>query len=216
MWSVFIERHSEAHPFRFADLLALQERELARLRVQGGGALLFAELPPTLTLGARQVGQEEPRFDFLKASGVDIRPGGRGGSETWHGPGQWVGFVLVSLESFTGDSRGVRKAVMEILNRVLRVAREYRPEVRIEEGERLGLWTDQGKLASIGIRIRDGFTSSGFALNAIPDPSAFLGIDPCGLRGTRPDFLFSTLPAERQREEFEALPLKLLAAFEGK
>ena len=206
MWSVSIDRHHPERPFRFADLLALQERELNRIRETGGSALLFAELPPTLTLGARQGEADLERLRARSGPGVDLVPGQRGGSETWHGPGQWVGFVLTSLESFTGDRRGVRAAVMGILERVKGVAQTYRSPLQIEEGERLGVWTPQGKLVSIGIKIREGYTSSGFALNVIPDPRAFSGIDPCGLAGALPDFLFAGLPAEQQEIEFLKLP----------
>jgi len=206
MWSVSIERHHPDRPFRFSDLLALQDRELSRIRGTGESVLLFAELPPTLTLGARQGSADLDRLRAGSAPEVDLVPGQRGGNETWHGPGQWVGFVLTSLESFTGDPRGVRSAVMGILERVKRAAEGYRSPLTIEEGDRLGIWTDRGKLVSIGIKIRDGYTSSGFALNAIPDPRAFAGIHPCGLSGALPDFLFGDLSSVEQVRAFETLP----------
>jgi lipoyl(octanoyl) transferase len=215
MWSVFIERHRPERPFRFSDLLALQERELSRIRGTKESVLLFAELPPTLTLGARQGEADLERLRARSGPGVDLVPGQRGGNETWHGPGQWVGFVLTSLESFTGDPRGVRAAVMGILERVKRVVEVYRSPVRLEEGERLGLWTDQGKLVSIGIKVREGYTTSGFALNAIPNPSAFAGIDPCGIQGALPDFLFTGVPEHEWNREFLKLPQLIFEQFKN-
>jgi lipoyl(octanoyl) transferase len=213
MWSVSINRHSAGSPFRFGDLVALQERELNRIRGTGESVLLFAELPPTLTLGARQGESDFERLRVRSGPDVELMPGLRGGNETWHGPGQWVGFVLTSLESFTGDPRGVRAAVMGILERVKVVADCFRSSVRIEEGERLGIWTDRGKLASIGIKIREGYTTSGFALNGIPDPRAFSGINPCGIEGSLPDFLLSELPPVQQQREFETLPFLIAEQF---
>jgi lipoate-protein ligase B len=215
MWSVFIERHRADRPFRFTDLLALQEREWSRIRGTKESALLFAELPPTLTLGARQGEADLERLRARSGPGVDLIPGQRGGNETWHGPGQWVGFVLTPLESFTGDPRGVRAAVMGILERVKRVAEVYRSPVRLEEGERLGLWTEQGKLVSIGIKVREGHTTSGFALNVIPDPSAFAGINPCGIHGALPDFLFTGLPEHEWDREFLKLPHLVFEQFKN-
>jgi lipoyl(octanoyl) transferase len=207
MWSVFINRHSPEQSFRFQDLIGLQARVLAELRPQNASALLFAELPPTVTLGVRQKG-------FLNPSGAELVAGERGGNETWHGPGQWVGFVLTPLRDFTGDPKGVRRAVHRILELLLPVVTQYVPEARIEEGPRLGIWSDSGKLASIGIKIREGYTSSGFALNCIPLPEAFAGIDPCGISGAVPDFLFrqSIAPADWSRE-FEKLPSVIFERF---
>ena len=213
MWSVSINRHSPGSPFRFGDLLALQERELGRIRGTDESVLLFAELPPTLTLGARQGESDFERLRARSSPDVELVAGLRGGNETWHGPGQWVGFVLTSLESFTGDPRGVRAAVLGILDRVKTVAQRFRSSVRIEEGERLGIWTDQGKLVSIGIKVREGYTTSGFALNAIPDPRAFSGIDPCGIRGALPDFLLSEVSQSERQSVFEALPVLIAEQF---
>jgi lipoyl(octanoyl) transferase len=216
MWSVFINRHSPEQPFRFQDLIALQARVLAELRPGGDSALLFAELPPTLTLGARQAGESgvSGRMQGRAGPGVEVVTGERGGNETWHGPGQWVGFVLTPLREFTGDPKGVRRAVHRMLELLLPVVQHYVPDARIEDGSRLGIWSPAGKLASIGIKIRDGYTSSGFALNCIPRPEAFAGIDPCGIAGAVPDFLFSRGIAPEGREsEFEKIPDRIFAVF---
>jgi lipoate-protein ligase B len=93
------------------------------------------------------------------------------------------------------------------------VADGHRSPLTIEEGDRLGIWTDRGKLVSIGIKIRDGYTSSGFALNAIPDPRAFAGIHPCGISGALPDFLFTDLSPVEQVRAFETLPHSIAEQF---
>lgn len=217
MWYVSTNRHTPEHPFHFQDLLELQARTLAELRARGGSVLLLAELPPTLTLGARQLRDPDVLASFRRRiQAVDLMPGERGGNETWHGPGQWVGFVLTRLESFTGDSKGVRRAVHRILELLLPVAQRYVPGARIEEGARLGIWSDRGKLASIGIKIRDGYTSSGFALNCTPRPEAFLGVDPCGIAGASPDFLFrESIRPEEQDREFERVAVFLGESFKN-
>ena len=182
--------------------------------------MIFAEVSPTVTLGARQVHDETQRVhlvrleETLKAKGIAVEAGLRGGKETWHGPGQWVGFVVTPLEQFTGDPKGVRKAVHGILERVREAILPIEAQARIEEGERLGIWSDRGKLVSVGIRIREGWITSGFALNCIPHETSFFGIDPCGLSGAKPDFLFEgRIHPSRFKEEFSRMPSRLISMF---
>lgn len=184
--------------------------------------LLFAELRPTITLGSRQVHENAgAQFERLNAvkdlasrGGFEVVHGHRGGNETWHGPGQWVGFVITPLEKFTGDPRGVRKAVCAILDRVLRVVKEYESAALVEDGDRMGIWSARGKIASVGIKIRDGYITSGFSLNCFPHEKSFLGINPCGIEGARADFIFDgRVEKEFWAKEFERIPEKLAKAF---
>ena len=67
---------------------------------------------------------------------------------------------------------------------------------------------------SVGIKIKEGYVTSGFALNCIPSPQAFLGMDPCGIQGALPDFIFrESIPKEKWNEEFERIPKKVGATF---
>ena len=212
MWSVSINRHSDRAPFRFEDLLKLQEMTLSKIRANGESSLLFAELAPVVTVGRRQLHDSFER-DRLNALGVELVSGERGGNETWHGPGQWTCFVLTPLQSFTGDSMGVRKAVHRILDLTLSVVKRYIPEAHLREGPELGIWSDFGKLVSVGIKINSGYITSGFALNCIQKRESFEGISPCGIENARPDFLLrSTLEAERE-EAFMKLPSLILETF---
>ena len=216
MWCVYINRSSEEAPFSFLDLLALQEKVLEEFLPHQRSAMLFAEVTPTVTLGARQLHDEnqKERLEELKSTlseaGIAVQAGGRGGKETWHGPGQWVVFLVTPLEKFSGDPRGVRKAVCKILNDALDVVKTFVPEARIEEGDRLGVWSPSGKLVSVGIQVKKGYLSSGFAVNCFPHPHSFYGISPCGLAGERPDFLFQNRLAQSDwLKTFEALPAKI-------
>ena len=221
MWYVYINRSSKEIPFSFENLLALQEKVLKQISPLEESALLFAEMKPTVTLGARQVHDENQSEALvrlrksLSEQGVDVVSGERGGKETWHGPGQWVGFVLSPIQKFTGDSKGVRKAVYLILETVLKVVQEVEPKARIEDGLRLGIWSERGKLVSVGIKIKNSYITSGFALNCIPRPESFYGIHPCGLEGAVPDFLFlDRISVDRWNDEFEKIIKKLQLSFE--
>jgi lipoate-protein ligase B len=216
MWSVSIRRTCAEHPFSFSDLIKLQSERLEVLNQFQESELLFAEVNPTVTLGARQVYHEPELAERFKRSGVDVVSGERGGNETWHGPGQWIGFVLTPLAEYTGDPRGVRKAVHQTLHLLEPLLQSYLPSIHFEDGDRLGLWSDRGKVVSIGIKIRGHYTSSGFAVNCIPNPNAFLGLNPCGIGGAQPDFLFRDFrdDPERLEREFVNLPNKILRIFQ--
>ena len=218
MWSVSTNRTTRAQPFTFSDLLNLQNETLAHEQLSLGpthhlGTLLFAEVEPVITLGQRQVAWNEtpPALQKLVEEGkVSVLPGERGGNETWHGPGQWICFVLAPLEKWVGDSRGVRKAVLQTLTRILPLIQSYVPEAQIEEGPRLGIWSPQGKLVSIGIKIQNGWMKSGFAVNVVPTATSFLGINPCGL-DAQPDFLFrNRVVQDHWVEKFADFPSKIV------
>ncbi len=220
---VYINRTSLEKPFTFSNLLELQTKVLELIRPQNQSALLFAEVDPIITLGNRQAADEkanESTIQKFKSQGLRWMAGERGGNETWHGPGQWVGFILTPLEVFTGDSKGVRKAVYQILENVLRVVQEYEPHAQIEEGDRLGIWSPTsaihtgGKLVSVGIKVKQGYVTSGFAINCHAHELSFLGINPCGIAGAKPDFLFKNLDSNQAQIEFEKLPSKLASAFQ--
>lgn len=215
MWSVCINRN-----ITFAQLLEIQEENLLWLKPKQESMLLFAELKPTITLGSRQV-HENSQFDRLNSvkdlahrEGIDVIHGERGGNETWHGPGQWVGFVISPLEKFTGDSKGVRKAVCGILKNVLKVVKQYEPSAIMEEDDRMGIWSSRGKIVSVGIKIRGGYITSGFALNCFPHSTSFMGINPCGIQGASADFIFmNRVPEEQWKSEFEKIPQLITESF---
>jgi lipoate-protein ligase B len=221
MWCVYIRRSTPKNPFSFSDLLALQDEVLADLRLRPAHqqrAVLFAEVTPTVTLGARQVHDETQRIhldqlaEHLKANGIAMHSGERGGKETWHGPGQWIGFVLTPLEVYTGEVRGVRKAVYQILESVRSAILGLEPQARIEDDHRLGIWSSRGKLVSIGIKIREGMITSGFALNCIRDRTSFFGINPCGLTQAAPDFLFEgRIENDGFEQAFQRIPSRLIS-----
>lgn len=189
MLPVEIHRHSEASPWTYADL-DRRQRELQDAILARGetGRLLLSEVAPVVTLGART----EPgdwNAATLAAQGVATLPVSRGGLATYHGPGQWVLFVVERLDRLTGDARGVRKAVDTLLQSAREVARSYGRDAEIRQAPCTGLWTARGKLASIGVRVSDRVVQHGIALNVHRAGPSFTGIRACGLDAA-PDYLF--------------------------
>ena len=148
-------------------------------RVAGavGDRLFLLSHPPVVTYGPRT----DPG-DLPADLGVPTVPVDRGGYATYHGPGQLVGYLILDVRT-----RGPVDIVRWLENGLVAAVRALGfPAVRRNtppgEPSLVGVWTEDGrKLASIGMRIRQGVTSHGFALNVRPDMSVFDRFTVCGL-----------------------------------
>ena len=138
--------------------------------------VLLLEHPPVYTAGKRTLDLERP-VDGTPVIDVD-----RGGKITWHGPGQLVGYPIVSLP----DPVDVVAHVRRVESALILACADLGVEASRVDG-RSGVWvpgTDGGqdrKVAAIGIRVSQGATMHGFALNCDCDLSWFDRIVPCGL-----------------------------------
>jgi lipoate-protein ligase B len=164
----------------YEDSWSLQQalRE-ARRRQTIPDLLLLVEHPPTYTLG-RSSSPEHLLIDraTLKAvHGIDVFDIERGGSATYHGPGQLVGYPIIDLKRRGRDVHQFIRLLEEVLMRTLA---EFNLSARTSEGL-TGVWVADNKIASIGIHVRHWITMHGFALNVAPDLSHFQWIQPCGL-----------------------------------
>jgi lipoate-protein ligase B len=144
------------------------------------GVVLLLEHPPVFTLGKRG-GRDNLTVPerFLQKKGIPIIPIERGGDITYHGPGQLVGYPVVSLK------RSGMKVVdyVHLLEEVmLRTAGAFGIKADRDNRNR-GIWVGDAKLGSIGIHVRRGVSFHGFALNVCTDLDPFGWINPCGLSG---------------------------------
>ncbi len=138
---------------------------------------LLLEHPPVYTAGKRTEAFERPD-DGTPVVDVD-----RGGKITWHGPGQLVGYPIVRLT----DPIDVVAYVRRLEGVLIDVCAEVGVAAQRIDG-RSGAWIpadERGpdrKVAAIGIRVAQGVTLHGFALNCDPDLTWFDRIVPCGIR----------------------------------
>ena len=139
-------------------------------------AVLLLEHQAVYTAGRRTEDFERP-FDGTPVVDVD-----RGGKITWHGPGQLVGYPILRLP----DPIDVVAYVRRIERMLIDVCEQFDvPGTQI--AGRSGVWVeaDQNgpdrKVAAIGIRVAQGVTMHGFALNCDCDLAAFDRIVPCGI-----------------------------------
>ena len=150
----------------------------ARLQNTVPDTLLLLEHTPVITLGRR--GSLDDIYlseSLLRDKGIDVQRTSRGGLVTYHGPGQLVGYPIVDLRarhlSIPCYVRGLELAIIDALAE-LGVHAHVHPE-------HIGVWTERGKIAAIGIAQRHGVSLHGFAINVQPDLDHFGLINPCGI-----------------------------------
>jgi lipoyl(octanoyl) transferase len=153
------------------------QRELADARLAGGtDTLLLLEHPSVYTAGRRTLPEERP------TDGTPVVDTDRGGKITWHGPGQLVGYPIITL----AEPLDVVNYVRRIEESLIKVCTGLGLEVGRIEG-RSGVWMPAGdgrparKVAAIGVRVSRATTLHGFALNCDCDLDAFDRIIPCGI-----------------------------------
>jgi lipoyl(octanoyl) transferase len=182
--------------------------ELAARRADGevSDLLVLLEHPPVFTAGRRT----DPSHLLLaerdiEAAGAELHHVDRGGSVTFHGPGQLVGYPMIHLGPAPDVIRYLRmveEAIIEACSDVgVSVTRSARGDT--------GVWAGDRKVCAIGVRVTRSVTLHGFALNCVTDLSWYGAIVPCGLadRGVtsltelsgRPISVHDALPAVSRR-----------------
>jgi lipoyl(octanoyl) transferase len=142
---------------------------------------LLLEHPHVITLGRAANRANVLIDDAARVQlGVELFDTGRGGDVTYHGPGQLVGYPIIKLLPGHQDVRRYVRNIQEVL---IRVARDFGVEAEGRDGDYIGVWVGDEKLAAIGIRISRWVTMHGFAFNVTTDLNYFQLIVPCGIRG---------------------------------
>jgi lipoyl(octanoyl) transferase len=142
--------------------------------------LLLLQHPPVITLGVSTRGSRGHVLaseEALAAHGVAVFETGRGGDVTYHGPGQLVGYPIISLKP---DRCDVHRYVRDLEEVLIRAVGEFGISAGRVKGL-TGIWVGEEKLAAIGVRISRWVTSHGFALNVSTDLTHFDLIVPCGI-----------------------------------
>ena len=140
--------------------------------------LLLLEHPHVYTLGT-QAHLEHVLVPPASVGATLVRTD-RGGDVTYHGPGQLVGYPIITLPEWRDGQRDV-VAYVRRLEAVLVAALA---DLGVDAGPRdrlTGVWVGDEKIAAIGVKVARGRTRHGFALNVDPDLSMFDHIVPCGI-----------------------------------
>jgi lipoyl(octanoyl) transferase len=168
----FVVAGLSANSVPYLEALELQ-RATHRAVVSGSSpdTVILLEHPSVYTAGKRTEASERP------SDGTPVIDADRGGKITWHGPGQLVGYPILRLAEpidVVGYVRWLEGVLIDVLH-----------ELGVDAGRvqgRSGVWmrgTD--KIAAIGIRVAEGVTMHGFALNCSNEFDAYRTIVACGL-----------------------------------
>ncbi len=204
-----------------------EQRRLHAARVAGEipDTVMLLEHEPVYTAGKRTAPSERPSA----AAGAPVIDVDRGGKITWHGPGQVVGYPIVRLAEPVDVVAFVRQVEQVLID----VCAELGLATgRIEAPGRSGVWVgadERGpdrKVAAVGLRVAQGTTMHGFALNCDCDLAWFSRIVPCGIADAgvtslsaelgRPVTVAETLPlVERHLPDLLAPPLAVASTGVG-
>ncbi len=143
------------------------------------------EHDPVFTQG--QAGKAE---HVLNAGDIPVVQADRGGQVTYHGPGQLVVYLLLNLRR---KSLGVRDLVDLMEQSVVELLAEYGVEA-YPKPDAPGVYVEDAKICSLGLRVRRGCSFHGLALNLDMDMEPFLRINPCGYAGMAMTQLASLVP----------------------
>jgi len=186
-----------------------RQDELVAQRIAGetGDTLIFTEHYPVFTLGLRQGAGANLVWDppRLTREGITVVQSNRGGDITYHGPGQIVGYPVVSLAP--------RKDLHAYLRFLEQVLIDSLGSLGLAAGRRegkTGLWLGPRKIAALGVAVRRWVTYHGFALNVNVNLDHFQGIVPCGIGAA--DGTVTSMQAELGREIDPAEVKAVLAA----
>ncbi len=175
LWAAWLGRVA------YASALDLQMRICeAKKRGMEPDVLLLLEHPPVITLGRNGKWHNLlVSAEILQARGVDLFEIDRGGDITFHGPGQLVGYPILRLGP---DERDVRLYMRNLEECLIRMLRDYGIQAHRDPGY-TGVWTEDGKIAAMGVHLSRWITRHGFALNVDTDLSYYDLIVPCGIAG---------------------------------
>jgi lipoyl(octanoyl) transferase len=132
------------------------------------------EHPPVFTLGTAADNQH-----ILDAKDIPIIQSDRGGEVTYHGPGQLVIYFMIDVKRSKLGPKSLVKTLQEFTKSLLA---NYSIESNFIEGAP-GVYVDEKKIASIGLRISKGKTYHGISINVDMDLTPFSYINPCGYAG---------------------------------
>ncbi len=150
-----------------------------RVKEESPNTLILVEHNPVITMG-RSGQQSNVLFpvELLKEKGVDFYHIERGGDATYHGPGQLVGYPIFNVRD---GLAGIKPFIAGIETAIISTLQHFGIEAYIKE-KMIGVWTESGKICSIGVAVKKWVSFHGFALNVNTDMSYFDLIVPCGLK----------------------------------
>lgn len=173
-----------------------RERKILRAKGLCNDALFLVEHPPVYTAGRATQADHIPGATLHEIIEVE-----RGGSVTFHGPGQLVGYLIFDLRPRRRDVHQFLRDIEMIIVRTLAKL----GLVGMQRNGLTGVWVKDEKVASLGIHVGKWITSHGFSLNIDMDLAPFQAVNPCGQDGRLLTSLRNLLGRDVNRQEVEKI-----------
>ncbi|MCK4463234.1 MAG: lipoyl(octanoyl) transferase LipB, partial [Candidatus Omnitrophica bacterium] len=164
----------------YRDCYNLQKRLLNEIKNNGAeDHIIVTEHLPVITIG--RIGSRKNLLvseEFLQSKHIEVVEVDRGGDITYHGPGQIILYSIINLKNYFKD---IHKYLHRLEDIVISLLQENNIKgFKVEK--KTGVWTNGGKIASIGIGVSGWVTFHGLALNVDCDLTPFRWINPCGFK----------------------------------
>ncbi len=183
------------------------QKLLHKKRVDGeiADTLLIVEHNPVITMGKSGKGDNILMpFKQLEEKGVDFYRIERGGDVTYHGPGQLVGYPIFDIKE---GLIGIRAFIERIEDAIIATLAQF--NIKSEKKEKMiGVWTEAGKICSIGVAVKKWVSFHGFALNVNTNLKYFDLIVPCGLRNIKMTSIAEVLQREISMDKLKKSIIK--------
>ncbi|MDB2569783.1 lipoyl(octanoyl) transferase LipB [Gammaproteobacteria bacterium] len=160
----------------------------------------FLEHTPVFTLGTAA-----DQKHILNAKGIPVIQSDRGGEVTYHGPGQLVIYFMIDVKRSKLGPKILVKTLQEFTKSLLK---EYSIDSEFIDGAP-GVFVNEKKIASIGLRISKGKTYHGISINVNMNLAPFSYINPCGYEGLKVTQI-KDLNNKANIKDVERLAIKLL------
>ncbi|MFO0110812.1 MAG: lipoyl(octanoyl) transferase LipB [Alphaproteobacteria bacterium] len=166
-------------PVEYAVALREMQQRVAAVKNSEAEELVWLlEHPPVFTAGTSAKKEDLIQSEVATIPVFEV---GRGGQYTYHGPGQRVGYFILDLKKRNPDIR----AYVQQLEQIIIDSLSHFNLASFTREKRIGVWVDtpsgEAKIAAIGVRIQQGITSHGIAINRCPNLAHYKGIIPCGI-----------------------------------
>ena len=173
--SCFYSDHFVSYP----DAIDLMMHTVSQITNKNqNNVLWFLEHDHLFTAGA-----SANKKDLINIPSCPIYNTDRGGQYTYHGPGQLIVYMMLDLHNLHHGFPDIKKFVASICRWLILSLKEFGAEC-IADQENIGVWCNQKKIASIGLKLKKWVTYHGIAINLNPDLTYFSYINPCGLQST--------------------------------
>jgi lipoate-protein ligase B len=160
------------------------QKAIHRKRVEGQiqDTVLLVEHNHVITMG--KSGKEKNiliPFKLLEQKGIAYYEIERGGDVTYHGPGQLVGYPIFNIKDHL---IGIKPFIEKLEAIIIQALADFDIEGKMRN-KMIGVWTEHGKICSVGVAVKRWVSYHGFALNVNTDLSFFDLIVPCGLQDVK-------------------------------